>query len=102
MTAAEPLDLDTLEAAAACLRVLAHPHRLKLVELLMTDRHTVGELAEELDLAPAAVSQHLNQMKAHGLLAAERDGRAVYYRVVNPNAVNVIRCIRKHGHGRRG
>lgn len=85
-----------LEESARVLRVLAHPHRLKFVELLMAGRLSVGELADAVDLAPAAVSQHLNHMRAHGILGVERDGRTAYYRVENPNAINVIQCIHKH------
>jgi DNA-binding transcriptional ArsR family regulator len=92
-----PLTLATLEKAAATLRALAHPHRLKIVEELLGTQHTVGELAQALSLAPPAVSQHLNFMKAHRLLDARRQGRSVYYRVASPHAVNVINCIRKHG-----
>jgi len=91
--------MDTLEQAAATLKVLAHPHRLKLVELLMGRKHNVGELADALDLAPNAVSQHLSQMKAHRILSVQRVGRIAYYQIINPHAANVIRCIRKHGHG---
>jgi ArsR family transcriptional regulator len=92
----QPIPAETLEAVAAALRVLAHPIRLRVVELLEQDDHTVGELAESLDLAPAACSQHLNLMRAHGLLAARRDGKTVYYRVSNPHALNVINCIRRN------
>jgi DNA-binding transcriptional ArsR family regulator len=95
----ELIEMQVLEQAAAVLRVMAHPHRLKIVELLMARKHSVGELAEEMSLAPNAVSQHLNQMKAHRILEVDREGRTAYYRVVNPNAKNLIRCIARHGHG---
>ncbi|NBC11618.1 MAG: hypothetical protein GVY24_07805, partial [Planctomycetes bacterium] len=36
---------------------------------------------------------------AHGILDVERDGRSAYYLVVNPNALNVLDCIRKHAPG---
>ncbi len=99
LKAPAPLCMDDLEACAQVLRVLAHPHRLKIVELLMGGQLCVGELAEEVGLAPSAVSQHLSHMRAHGILDVQREGRTAYYRVDNPNAVNVIRCIRKHGRG---
>lgn len=89
-----------LEQAAGVLRVLAHPHRLRIVELLSLQRHTVGELAEAIGLAQHAVSQHLNHMKAHGILDSRRVGRNVYYSVANPNALNILECIRNHGHGK--
>jgi ArsR family transcriptional regulator, zinc-responsive transcriptional repressor len=86
-----------LEACARVLRVLAHPHRLKIVELLMGGQLSVGELAQEVDLAPSAVSQHLSHMRAFGILGVRREGRTAYYYVDNPSAANVIDCIRKHG-----
>ncbi len=94
------LDMAVLEQTAAVLRVLAHPHRLKIVELLMgRGKLRVGDLAEALQLAPSAVSQHLSHMRAHQILSVRREGRAAYYFVNNPNATHVIECIRKHGCG---
>lgn len=101
-TRLEPIPDAALERAAAALRVLAHPARLRLVELLLAGDHTVGELAEHAGLTQSSCSQHLNQMAAHGLLERERDGRAVRYRVVDESALRVIDCIRKHGAPRAG
>jgi DNA-binding transcriptional ArsR family regulator len=91
-----PIPIETLERVAAALRVLAHPHRLKLVELLDGRRMSVGQLAAAIGLPAAACSQHLNLMRAHGLLRAGRNGRAVYYEIASPSARNVIQCIRRH------
>ncbi|MBI5764678.1 MAG: winged helix-turn-helix transcriptional regulator [Planctomycetes bacterium] len=91
-----PIPLAVLERVSAALRVLAHPHRLKAVELLCDHELSVGELAERMKLSPAACSQHLNLMRAHGLLKASRRGRVVYYEVCNSSARNVIECIRTH------
>ena len=38
--------LAALEEAAECLKTLAHPHRLRMVQMLLRGRYTVGELAE--------------------------------------------------------
>ncbi len=92
-----PIPADALQAAARCLRVLAHPDRLRIVEQIdLHKKVRVGDLAQTLDLAPNAVSQHLNQMRAHGLLAPRREGREVFYRITNPHVTNVLRCIRRH------
>jgi ArsR family transcriptional regulator len=85
-----------LRRVASALRVLAHPQRLQMVELLMERDHSVGELAEAVGVGQAACSQHLNLMRAHGVLASERNGREVHYRVVNPTAVSIIRCIHRN------
>lgn len=94
------LNARTLERAAKLLRVLAHPQRLRMVDLLMQQPVSVGELARMVGLAPAAVSQHLNNMRAHGIVASHREGRCVHYTVVNPNARTLIECLRRHGDGR--
>ena len=54
----------------------------------------MGELAEAVDLPAAAVSQHLNIMRAHGLVEAEREGRHVFYKVLGPQARTIIGCLR--------
>ena len=90
------IPLPMLEEAATALRVLAHPHRLRICELLMGQRVSVKELAEHLQIPHNAVSQHLGIMKAHGLLASERDGKTVYYRVSDPRPGWLLDCIRSH------
>lgn len=97
LTNRQPIPMQTLEKAASVLRVLAHPHRLRIIELLSEGPRHVGDLAAELKLAQNAVSQHLNFMKAHGILDSERQGRSVAYQVVHPQAMTVLGCIREHG-----
>ena len=94
------IPMRTLEAAADVVRVLGHPHRMRIIELILSGDHSVGQLAEALGLPPAAVSQHLGRMKAHGLVSAERLDRQVYYRVVNPIARHMVDCLRRYGDGR--
>ncbi len=90
------LEMDMLERAARTLRVMAHPMRLKMAELLLDESFAVGELAEAVGLPPAAVSQHLNIMRAHGVVQSERSGRSVFYEVINPQAKYMIDCLRTH------
>lgn len=97
--ASKAIPVETLESAGLILRVLAHPQRLKLVELLLEKSVPVGRLAETVGLAPAAVSQHLSHMRAHGIVDCRRVGREVHYEVVNANAKDSIKCVRQHGTG---
>lgn len=91
-----PLSMDLLERAADILRVLSHPKRLKMVELLLEKPVSVGDLAKRMDMPQAAVSQHLNNMRAHGIVASHRAGRRVFYEVTSPQASYLIECIQKH------
>lgn len=94
------IDMNVLEECAAVLRMLAHPHRLRICELLTADRVSVGDLAHHLGIASNAVSQHLNIMKARGLLACERAGKTVYYRVCDPRPGWLLQCIRNYACGK--
>lgn len=92
----KPIPPETLRHCADALKVLAHPARLRIVELLETKRQSVGELADALAKPPAEVSQHLSRMKAAGLISVERQARCAYYSVTNPACTAVIGCIRKN------
>ncbi len=83
-----------LAEAADCLKVMAHPVRLRIADILMQERVTVGTIAKLCKLPPSQASEHLRLMKACGLLDAAREGRAVYYCIANPSLPGLIRCIR--------
>jgi DNA-binding transcriptional ArsR family regulator len=92
----DPISVERLKAAARALRVLAHPQRLRIVEALEADgEKPVRALVEHTGLPQAAVSHHLARMRAAGLVAAERRGKEMYYRVANPSCATILDCIRK-------
>jgi DNA-binding transcriptional ArsR family regulator len=95
MPAGPLIELDRLAQAAECLKTLAHPHRLRMVEMLLRDRYTVGELAEECAIPSSIASGHLRLMQRCGFLAPERDGRHVYYRITEPALKKFLGCIRE-------
>lgn len=86
-------DLESLRQAAECLRVLAHPHRLRMIQMLLAGNYTVGELAEACELPTAMASEHLRLMQRCGFLASDKDGRKVFYRVIEPHLQEILRCI---------
>ena len=86
-------DLESLGRAAECLRTLAHPVRLRMVQMLLQDRYTVGELAEACDIPSHMASEHLRLMQRSQLLASEREGRQVFYSVAEPHLADIMRCV---------
>lgn len=90
------LTVDDFHAVAPILRVLGHPDRLRIVDELMRGDPAVGELAGRLDLPANAVSQHLNLLAAHGVVARRRQGRQVHYQVVHPAAKSLLQCMWKN------
>ena len=87
---------EALEKAAECLRTLAHPQRLRLVELLLHGRYTVGELAEACGLTSPVTSGHLRLMQHCGMLRQERDGRNTYYQIAQPCLGEFLACVKRH------
>ena len=79
--------------AAECLKTLAHPVRLRMVQLLLHGRYTVGELAEDCDVPDNVASEHLRLMQRCGFFTSEREGRKVFYQVAEPHLQNIMDCI---------
>ena len=85
--------LDSLGQAAECLRTLAHPHRLRIVQMLLQGRYMVGELAEACGIASHMASEHLRLMQRCGFLTSSREGRRTYYTIAEPHLANIMGCI---------
>jgi ArsR family transcriptional regulator, zinc-responsive transcriptional repressor len=91
-----PCSPDTMEAlgqAAECLRALAHPVRLRMIQQLLRGQYTVGELAEDCGIPDNVASENLRLMQRCGFLASQRDGRRVYYKVAEPHLENIMACV---------
>jgi DNA-binding transcriptional ArsR family regulator len=86
--------LESLQEAAECLKVLGHPIRLRMVEILMQGEFAVHEIAELCLLPPHQTCEHLRNLKSHGLLRSTRRGRSVYYQIADPRLPRMLNCIR--------
>lgn len=94
--------LDALTQAAECLKTLAHPHRLRIVQMLLQGRYTVGELADACEIPSHMASEHLRLMQRCGLLRAEKDGRKAYYQIAEPHLANILACVEARFGGEPG
>ena len=89
------LPMGSLEAAAGCLRVMAHPIRLRIVDILMQTALPVHDIAQLCELPAHQTCEHLRLLKGYGLLDSERRGRTVFYKIRNPRLPMLLECIRK-------
>jgi len=85
--------LAALQQAAECLKALAHPHRLRMVQMLLGGRYTVGELADACEIPSHMASEHLRLMQRCGFLKSEREGRKVFYVIAELHLANLMQCI---------
>jgi len=89
------IDQARIERAAEVLKTVAHPLRLRIVELLESGEKSVNELKDLLGVTQPLTSQHLSQMRMRGVLGSRRKGTLVYYSIANPDVVKIIHCIRR-------
>jgi DNA-binding transcriptional ArsR family regulator len=87
------IPLDALAQAAECLKTLAHPHRLRMIQMLLGGKYTVGELAAACEIPSHMASEHLRLMQRCGLLSAEKDGRKSYYQIAEPHLASIMECV---------
>ncbi|GMU57623.1 MAG: hypothetical protein AMXMBFR33_67690 [Candidatus Xenobia bacterium] len=95
MKTATPLSDDKLNYAAEMLRLMGHAVRLRIIELL--EQHgelPAGAFHQRLDEPQPTVSQHLNKMRALGLLRARRQAGQVFYSVAQPQLFRLLQCVR--------
>lgn len=85
--------INQLEQAAECLKTLAHPHRLRIVQMLLQGRYTVGELAEACEIPSHMASEHLRLMQRCGFLTSEKEGRKAFYQVSEQQLASIMGCI---------
>jgi ArsR family transcriptional regulator, zinc-responsive transcriptional repressor len=85
--------LAALELAAECLKVLAHPHRLRMIQMLFRGRFSVGELADACGIPSHMASEHLRLMQRCGFMTSEKAGRTAYYQITEPHLANIMACI---------
>ena len=67
------------EEVAGLLKLVAHPHRLKILCCLVDGDKTVSELEEFCGASQSSVSQYLAKMKSEKILSAVREGQSIRY-----------------------
>jgi len=87
-------DQNELERVAEVLRVLAHPVRLQMVhQLIKKTSLNVSELQRYLAMPQSTVSQHLGKLKSHKVVAYERKGLEVFYRVDDEKVKQTLKIL---------
>lgn len=83
------------EDVAATLSALANPKRLVVMCSLLAGEKSVGELASIVQLAPAALSQHLAKMRALRLVSTRRDGQIIFYSLASAEVKALLETLHR-------
>lgn len=79
--------------ATALLRTLAHEDRLLLLCQLSQGELCVSDLELELGIFQPSLSQQLGVLRRQGLVATRREGKNIYYRVVDEKTLAVLQTL---------
>lgn len=95
MASTQRLETTALNKVARLLKVLGHPIRLAIVDLLeLNGDANVNQICKILDQPQPAISQHLAKLREVGLLGCKIEGNCRLYRVQLEQATPLLRCIR--------
>lgn len=81
------------EQVANYFGLLADPTRLRILSCLCAEERPVREVVETVGLTQANISRHLNILFRAGVVGRRRDGNSVFYRVIDPNFVDICRVV---------
>ncbi|UYX55593.1 metalloregulator ArsR/SmtB family transcription factor (plasmid) [Bacillus thuringiensis] len=85
---------NELERVAGVVRALAHPVRLQIVhQIIKKTSLNVSELQRYLAIPQPTVSQHLGRLKLHKVVAYERKGLEVFYRVDDEKVKQALKIL---------
>jgi DNA-binding transcriptional ArsR family regulator len=80
--------------ASVC-KAIAHPTRLKVLDLLRDGEECVCRLAPQVGVTESNLSQLLAVLRRAGLVESRRDGHAIYYHIADKRIFHVIDGIRR-------
>lgn len=85
--------METIEASAALFKVLAHPTRVAILQLLRDGEACVCHLEAVLGVRQAYLSQQLAVLREAGLITGRREGWNVYYDIARPEIFAVLDAV---------
>ena len=89
-------DAERLRAFKAdFFKALAHPLRIGILELLRTGPSSVAQITDATGVPGSSVSQQLAVLRGRGIVATERRGTTIIYRVADPDLFELLDVARR-------
>jgi DNA-binding transcriptional ArsR family regulator len=82
--------MDLYHERANLMKVLAHPVRLQILDVLRRDAECVCHLSATLRKPQPYISQQLAVLRTSGLIADEKEGTNVFYKLVDTTAAGLL------------
>ncbi|PZG14095.1 ArsR/SmtB family transcription factor [Nonomuraea aridisoli] len=88
------MSVPLYEAKAELFRLLGHPVRIRVLELLQVRPMQVRELLAEIEVEATGLSQHLAVLRRSGMVTAQREGSTVVYALAGGGVAELLRAAR--------
>ena len=86
----EGLEESDLYILTEFFKMLGNPTRIRILLLLMEQDANVSDLAERLGMTQSAVSHQLNLLKSHKLVRRRREGKMIFYTLVDEHVQMIL------------
>ncbi len=88
-----PIDEKFLDNYVLMCKTVSKRDRIRIINLLEKERLSVGEIGERLGISLSNLSNHMNDMYKMGVLGKTKEGKLVFYFLVNPDLVKGISAL---------
>ncbi|MGI5447837.1 ArsR/SmtB family transcription factor [Streptomyces sp. CA-243310] len=89
------MQVPLYQAKAEFFRMLGHPVRIRVLELLQSGPMPVRELLAEIDIEASNLSQQLGVLRRSGIVVSIRDGSTVSYALAGGDVADLLRAARR-------
>jgi len=83
------------ELKAELFKALAHPARVRVLEVLAEGEHTVGEMGPLVGIEASHLSQQLAVLRRAGVVASHKDGTTVVYALRDPEIIELLAVAKR-------
>lgn len=85
--------MNSYDSTASKLKVMGHPVRLRILDMLRRGETCVCHIEQALDRRQAYISQQLMTLRDAGLVDSRKDGLQVYYRLIDDQTVDLLNLL---------
>ena len=90
------LDEHTAAHVAELFRAFSDTSRVRILSAMVKQEMTISTLAELIGLTESAISHHMRGLRQIRIVQARRDGKEVYYSVVDPHLIELFQQGVRH------
>lgn len=91
----DPVQRPLYQVKAEFFRMLGHPVRIRVLELLQDGPVSVRDLLTDIDIEPSNLSQQLAVLRRSGIVVSIREGTTVSYALAGGDVAELLRAARR-------